>query len=191
MCGLVGVCFSNQREQLLSLPKMRDQLRHRGPDDEGIWFDFDAGIGLGHRRLAILDLSHFGHQPMISRSGRFVMVFNGEIYNHRDIRKEIEQKDKVIFCGHSDSEVFLVAIDIWGVEKTLSISVGMFAIAIWDRSERQLYLIRDRFGEKPLYYGWINSTLIFASELRAFRCFFGFTKKINRQALDLYMRYCF
>lgn len=191
MCGIAGVCFATTREQLQSVTAMSHSLRHRGPDDDGTWFDFDANIGLAHRRLSIVDLSESGHQPMLSASGRYVIVLNGEIYNHLEIKHALQKNHSVFFRGHSDTEILLAAIDAWGIDKTLEKSVGMFAFALWDKKEHALYLARDRFGEKPLYYSWIDDALVFASELRAFRFFPGFQKKISSNALDLYLRYAF
>ena len=144
---------------------MSRTLRHRGPDDEGCWVDAQAGVGLGHRRLSIIDTSAQGHQPMVAASGRYVIVLNGEIYNHHVIRLELERSGKAPkWRGHSDTEVLLAAIDHWGFTGTLERSVGMFAIALWDREERALHLARDRLGEKPLYYGWQGKSFVFCSE---------------------------
>lgn len=191
MCGIAGVCFSEKKEQLSAVPLMRDALRHRGPDDEGIWFDSQAGVGLGHRRLAIVDLSSYGHQPMISASGRYVIVFNGEIYNFKHLKTQLEKERGIVFRGHSDTEVFLAGLDEWGMDDVLAACVGMFAMAVWDRQERSLYLVRDRFGEKPLYYGWINHSLVFASELKAFHHFPEFRPTINKKILGSYLRYSY
>lgn len=191
MCGLTGG-WSRQRflELQDALPQMTDALMHRGPDDEGHWFDAEAGIALGHRRLSIVDLSPAGHQPMVSVSGRWVIAFNGEIYNHRDLRAELEAAGKApAWRGHSDTETLLAAIEAWGVEATLERSTGMFAIALWDRECRELWLARDRFGEKPLYYGWNRGALLFGSELKALRAFPGFDAPLDRQALALYLRH--
>jgi len=165
---------------------MADTLVHRGPDDSGVWTDESAGIALGHRRLAILDLSAAGHQPMVSASGRHVIVFNGEIYNHLDLRKKLES---VAWRGHSDTETLLEAVDAWGVRRALDESIGMFAFAVWDRKERTLTLARDRIGEKPLYYGRNGRAFIFASELKALRALPGFNAPINQDALALFMRH--
>src|SRR5947207_1779109 len=168
--------------------RMAAALRHRGPDDQGVWVDPDAGIALSHRRLAILDLSAEGHQPMFSADGRFVIVFNGEIYNFHDLRSELE-KSGHSFRGHSDTEVMLAAIVQWGLEAALKRFVGMFAFGLWDRQERALHLARDRMGEKPLYYGWADSVFLFGSELKALRAHPRWQGEIDRNALALLMRH--
>jgi asparagine synthase (glutamine-hydrolysing) len=169
---------------------MTGALAHRGPDADGHWFDSAAGIALGHRRLSIIDLSAAGAQPMISRSGRYVIVFNGEIYNHNDIRKQLETDGKTLsWLGHSDTETLLAAIEAWGLEKTLQNCTGMFAIALWDRTDRKLSLARDRIGEKPLYYGLQNRTFMFGSELKAIRLAPGFRGEIDRDVLALYFQF--
>ncbi|HBL86579.1 MAG TPA: asparagine synthetase B, partial [Alcanivorax sp.] len=160
MCGITGIFQGVPSGHSLKpvLEQMADAIAHRGPDDSGVWEDPSVGLGLGHRRLSIVDLSPAGHQPMRSDCGRFVLAFNGEIYNHKALRKELE------FCGgvsagwngHSDTETLLRAFTVWGIEKTLEMATGMFAIALWDREEQTLILARDRFGEKPLYYGLVG-----------------------------------
>ncbi len=165
---------------------MTAALWHRGPDDEGIWTDEAAGIALGHRRLAILDLSPAGHQPMASASGRYLIIFNGEIYNHLELRQRLPGQS---WQGHSDTETLLACIEAWGLEVTLQRSVGMFALAVWDQEARQLALARDRMGEKPLYYGWQGGTFLFASELKAMKAYPFFSAEINRDALTLLLRY--
>lgn len=191
MCGLVGflnVAFSGN--WAATIRQMNTTLSHRGPDDEGVWIDEAAGIALGHRRLAILDLSPAGHQPMISACGRYVLVFNGEIYNHLQLRQELTVLGAAPpWRGHSDTETLLAAFSHWGVAETLERLVGMFALALWDRENRLLTLARDRIGEKPLYYGWVNGALVFASELKAIRAYPAFANPINRDALALYFRY--
>jgi len=176
-------------------------IKHRGPDDAGAWADTSAGIALGFRRLSILDLSSAGHQPMHSSSGRFVMTFNGEIYNHTDLRDLLSAAQRGTpaqpWRGHSDSETLLACLEAWGLEDTLQKTVGMFAIALWDTQTRTLHLARDRFGEKPLYYGWATSAgtaapaFVFGSELKALRAYKGFSNLVSREALALYMRFTY
>lgn len=169
---------------------MTDALSRRGPDDRGTWFDEQAGIGLGHRRLAILDLSPRGHQPMLSRSGRFVLVFNGEIYNHRELRERLTGAPSgPDWLGDSDTETLLAGFESWGFEATLEACVGMFAIALWDREKRELWLARDRFGEKPLYYGFQGRSFLFGSELKALTAHPSFERTIDRDAVALFMRH--
>ena len=143
------------------------RIRHRGPDSNGFWEDAGAELALAHVRLAIQDLTEAGHQPMVSACGRYVMVFNGEIYNHLDMRKQLEQSALApSWRGHSDTETLLAGFSALGIEATLQAAVGMFAIALWDRAARKLVLARDRMGEKPLYYGYSGADLVFASELK-------------------------
>src|SRR5690349_1552022 len=171
MCGIAGVIGQASRDGRL-LSAMARAIAHRGPDDEGIWLDPEAGVGLANRRLAIIDLSPAGHQPIQSSDGRFVLTFNGEIYNHTDLRAELEHSGGVPgggWRGHSDTEVLVEAVSRWGLEPTLERCVGQFAFGLWDRRDRRLSLARDRFGEKPLYYGWAGRDFIFGSELKAFR----------------------
>lgn len=191
MCGLTGG-WSRQRfgELKDSLPRMTDAIAHRGPDDDGHWLDAEAGIALGHRRLSIVDLSPAGHQPMPSASGRWVIAFNGEIYNHLDLRGALEAAGSAPpWRGHSDTETLLAAVEAWGVQATLERCAGMFAFVLWDRNERALWLARDRFGEKPLYYGWNRGVFLFGSELKALRAFPGFDAPVDRHALALYLRH--
>src|SRR5437016_651458 len=150
MCGIAGIFLSPNspdRNALLAITEMTGVLRHRGPDGCGLWTDEDAGIAFGHRRLAIVDLSPAGHQPMCSASGRFVITFNGEVYNFRDLRLELESMG-CSFRGGSDTEVMLAAIETWGIEAALGRCAGMFALGLWDKAERKLYLARDRIGKK-------------------------------------------
>lgn len=169
---------------------MADAIRHRGPDDAGVWSNAAAGIALAHRRLSIVDLSVAGHQPMASASGRFVVAYNGEIYNHLALRAELEACGAApAWRGHSDTETLLAGFDCWGVAAALSKAVGMFAIALWDSAERTLYLARDRFGEKPLYYGWSQGAFLFGSELKALRAWPGFSNTLCDQALVEYFRF--
>lgn len=173
-----------------AIQQMTDSLRHRGPDKGANWWDVDNGVALGHRRLAVVDLTEAGSQPMVSQSGRYVMVFNGEIYNHLDLRAEATRKSPQIqWRGTCDSETLLECIALWGVAETLERCVGMFAVALWDRETRSLTLIRDRFGEKPLYYGTLGGLFVFASELRAFRKISDTSIDIDETALGLYLQY--
>ena len=218
MCGFAGFllgqpCGLDGPEALVT--HMANAISHRGPDDFGAWADAQAGIALGFRRLSIVDLSPAGHQPMTSSSRRFVMAFNGEIYNHLEIRAELDEAKGnlhrgapqmgegvgpgVRWRGHSDTETLLAAFEHWGIEATLAKSVGMFAIALWDAQAHTLHLARDRFGEKPLYYGWAGSgggggagrAFVFGSELKALRAFPGFGNAVCRQALAQYMRFMY
>src|SRR2546428_4275865 len=191
MCGLVGFLQApDEAELLLSqhARRMADTLIHRGPDDSGVWADATAGIALGFRRLAILDLSPTGHQPMCSSDGRYVAVFNGEIYNYRDLRIELEQCG-AHFRGTSDTEVILEGASLWGAEATIPRLWGMFAIALWDRKQRTLFLIRDRLGKKPMYYAQMSDVFLFGSELKALRAHPAFRAEVNRDALAAYLRY--
>ncbi len=167
---------------------MANALQHRGPDDSGAWADAGAGVAFGFRRLAILDLSPAGHQPMASASRRYVIAFNGEVYNFREMRVELEGAGRS-FSGHSDTEVILAAVEAWGLEAALRRFIGMFAIALWDRRERRLTLVRDRLGIKPLYYGWSGGALLWGSELKALRAYPGFCGEIDRGALCLHLRH--
>jgi asparagine synthase (glutamine-hydrolysing) len=192
MCGIAGLWDASHRFMpdagFASVRDMTTALRHRGPDDEGFFHDADAGIALGHRRLAVIDLSPEGHQPMVSASGRFVMVFNGEVYNHHRMRHELAGLGAT-FRGHSDTEVMLAAIEHWGLEDAVKRFIGMFAFALWDRRTRSLSLVRDRLGIKPLYYGWVGPRFAFASELKPFTRLPGFDNAINRDALCLLLRH--
>ncbi|PRE46852.1 asparagine synthase (glutamine-hydrolyzing) [Burkholderia multivorans] len=193
MCGIDGflnsVAFDEETARG-TLARMTASLAHRGPDAQGLWVDPAAGIALGHRRLAIVDLSVHGRQPMASACGRYVMVFNGEIYNHRELRAQLERVGRApAWRGHSDTEVLLAAFAAWGVDATLRRATGMFALALWNRESRVLTLARDRIGEKPLYYGRIGDALVFASELKALRAYPGFDGEIDRDALCLYLRH--
>jgi asparagine synthase (glutamine-hydrolysing) len=189
VCGICGFIDNSIRYPEQILKEMTAAIRHRGPDDGGDWCDPATGVALGHRRLSILDLSPAGRQPMHSASERYVIVFNGEIYNHKLIRRELEQLGQREWRGHSDTEVLLEAFETWGVEATTKKLIGMFAIALWDKKKRLLHLIRDRLGEKPLYYGKIGNTFIFASELKAIRRFPGWKGRIERNALSLFLRH--
>lgn len=185
MCGIAGL-IAHQASYNLddSIRKMTAQLTHRGPDDSGTWIDADMRVALGHQRLAILDLSAHGRQPMTSPMERYVIVFNGEIYNFHHMREELMQLGyQGQWRGNSDTEVLLAAFETWGIEKTLQKAVGMFAIALWDRTARTLMLARDRLGEKPLYYGILDHVFAFASELKAIRAASPISLDINRDAL--------
>ena len=189
MCGICGILAPGAEAELeRALQGMVAQLRHRGPDDAGIWTDPDAGLGLGHTRLAILDLSAAGHQPMVSTDGRWVISYNGEIYNAGELAIELRDRG-CRFRGHSDTEVLLEAIAAWGIERSLTRANGMFALAAWDRRERQLILARDRLGKKPLYYWRSGRCLVFASELKALRAYPGFRAEIDRDALAQFLRF--
>lgn len=191
MCGINGILSSNggAREHLADIARsMADTLTHRGPDDSGIWTDSKAGITLGHRRLAILDLTPSGRQPMTSPCGRFVLCHNGEIYNHNDLRRELGRAGHA-FEGTSDTETMLAAFREWGVQGAVNRFIGMFAFALWDSRERQLFLARDRVGIKPLYYGRVAGSFIFGSELKALKAFPGFDADIDRNSLALYFRH--
>lgn len=191
MCGIAG-SLGGSVCNVGTLQQMASTLSHRGPDDEGLWFDPNAGIGLVHRRLSILDLSRAGHQPMSSPDDRYVIVFNGEIYNHLKLRTELEQMGQASsWCGHSDTETLLACFLAWGIEVTLRKTVGMFAFAMWDKKDRTLTLARDRLGEKPLYYGWQGNTFLFGSELKALKVHPEFRFEINRGALSTFMRYSY
>jgi len=188
MCGVAGF-LGQVLSPVERLKAMAHAIVHRGPDDQGIWFDEGLGVGMAHARLSILDLSKAGHQPMQSASERYIMVFNGEIYNHRSIRTELEKIAPRDWRGHSDTETLLVAIELWGLEATLKKAKGMFGIALWDKQTQTLSLARDRMGEKPLYYGWVNGVLAFASELKSLKALPDFHNPINRDALALFMRF--
>lgn len=191
MCGLTGFLSENARSfGLETLERMAGAIAHRGPDDQGLWLDAEAGIALGHRRLAIVDLSKAGHQPMQSESGRYVFVFNGEIYNHATMRAEIDARGSApTWRGHSDTETLLAGFELWGVVETLRRAIGMFAFALFDRKLRTLTLGRDRLGEKPVYYGWSKGVFLFGSELKALRCHPAFSGEIDRQALATFLKY--
>ena len=191
MCGLTGFFRPGgfQADEATSTAEaMARRIAHRGPDDAGVWVDAQAGIALAHRRLSIVDLSPAGHQPMVSASGRYVLAFNGELYNHGAWRRELEAAG-ACWRGASDTETLLAGIEAWGLEAALVRTVGMFAFALWDRATASLTLARDRLGEKPLYYGWQRGTLLFGSELKALRAHPAFQAPIDRGALALLMRF--
>jgi asparagine synthase (glutamine-hydrolysing) len=190
MCGITGIGFERVRDRLKNIEAMASTLTHRGPDDHGVWVNSEKGIAFGFRRLAINDLSEAGHQPMHSKSGRYIIVFNGEIYNFKEIASDLLPLGWT-FRGHSDTEVLLAAVETWGVEKSLKKFNGMFAFALWDNQDNALYLARDRFGEKPLYWGWSENSLVFASELKALRQYKALQLDIDRHSLNLFMRYSY
>jgi len=167
---------------------MTESLRHRGPDDGGVWLDEAAGLAFGHRRLSILDLSPAGHQPMLSADGRFCIAYNGEVFNHAELRAELEAEG-CRFQGHSDTEIILEAMAIWGVEATVKRLIGMFAIALWDRRDRRLVLARDRLGIKPLYWGRFGGLWLFGSELKALRAHPDWTPRLHRPAIAGFLRH--
>lgn len=197
MCGLTGLFHRGHidpesAEALLT--RMAGAIAHRGPDATGTWLEVTSGglIGLGHRRLSVLDLSEAGTQPMQSACGRFVLAYNGEVYNHLDLRRDLDTAGAAPeWRGHSDTETLLAGIAYWGLDETLRRAAGMFAIALWDRRERRLSLARDRIGEKPLYWGWAKQTLVFGSELKALRQHSDFPHDVCRQALAQYMRFAY
>jgi asparagine synthase (glutamine-hydrolysing) len=195
MCGIVGYLGPTLSDARGALERAAAVIRHRGPDDFGTWDDAEAGIALGHRRLSIIDLSPAGHQPMRSDCGRWVLAFNGEIYNHLSLRTRLDRETlsgvagpPVAWRGHSDTETVLGCVSRWGFERTLEAVDGMFAIALWDRKERRLHLARDRMGEKPLYLGWVGAGLGFASELKALKALPGFDAQIDRDSLACFVQ---
>ena len=195
MCGITGILTAARSASAEPIDAMTAALCNRGPDAGATFIDEAAGVALGHRRLAIIELSELGAQPMPSANGRFVIVFNGEIYNHRELRRELEATSAVVWRGTSDTETLIECFSAWGAPATLRKAVGMFALALWDRAERRLLLARDRFGEKPLYYGYLgqgpSSALVFASELKALRAHRRFDNAIDRNVVALFMRYSY
>ena len=196
MCGLAGFfdtrggCGANSAEA--TLRAMGDALHERGPDDSGLWYDQIGQIGLTHRRLSIIDLSSAGHQPMTSPNGRYMIAYNGEIYNHLEIRRTLAEGGwNSAWNGSSDTETLLHGFEAWGIEATLQRTAGMFAMAVWDLVDSTLYLARDRLGEKPLYFGWQGAVMLFGSQLKALRKHPAFDAEINRDALNLYLRYSY
>ncbi len=192
MCGIAGVitkCFSSRQELETNCLKITNTLEHRGPDDCGVWVYEAKGVALGQRRLSILDLSPLGHQPMVSKDGNFVIVYNGEVYNFKEIRAQLEGHG-FKFKGGSDTEVILAAVQFWGVEKAVKKFIGMFAFALYDIRAHKIFLVRDRLGIKPLYYGKLSDgSFIFASELKAFKAWSGFNESLDLKALALYFRH--
>lgn len=194
MCGFAGYLTNSISEDIEMnniLDGMSAELIHRGPDDQGSWVNINDGIAMGFCRLAILDLSSAGHQPMTSKSGRFVITYNGEIYNHNHLREKINNESikKDDWLGTSDTETLLAAFELWGISKTLKNCIGMFSIALWDIEEKTLTLARDRFGEKPLYYGMVNHSLVYGSELKPFKKFPHFKNKISRRSLREFLKF--
>jgi asparagine synthase (glutamine-hydrolysing) len=187
MCGIIGA-FGPSALLRAWLDSACEDLRHRGPDDSGAWADPAAQVAFRHRRLAVLDLSEAGRQPMTSECGRYHLILNGEIYNHLELRQRLSQRS---WRGHSDTETLLACIAELGIDRSLRAAVGMFAMAVFDSAERRLLLARDRLGEKPLYYGYAGDTLVFASELKALRRAPHFDPTIDRGALDLYLRHSY
>lgn len=199
MCGFSGFLLNSKLNSKLNiqsnleifiLKKMNNAISHRGPDSNDVWLNVESGIGLAHVRLSILELTDAGAQPMHSANGRFVISFNGEIYNHLDLRTQLEKDvGKILWRGNSDTETLLECIAVWGLKETLQATVGMFAFALWDTQENELVLARDRLGEKPLYWGWCDDVLLFGSELKALKAHPSFNAGIDRNALALLMRY--
>ncbi|NEO32414.1 MAG: asparagine synthase (glutamine-hydrolyzing) [Symploca sp. SIO3C6] len=192
MCGIAGLWDKSKKlstDQIWqTIQRMSDTLQLRGPDNRGSWVEAEVGIALGHRRLAIVDLSPEGDQPMVSADDHYVIVFNGEIYNFLELRSQLEQLGHW-FRGDSDTEVMLASFSQWGLDAAVRRFTGMFAFALWDRKERVLHLGRDRLGEKPLYYGWMGQTFLFASELKALKAHPHWQGKIDRNSLALFMRH--
>jgi len=192
VCGIAGFFTANNNRSTVEMVsianEMANSIQHRGPDHGDVWVSEEVGLTLAHRRLSIIDLSVRGNQPMYSENRQFIIVYNGEIYNHLELRWELASYGKA-FRGHSDTEVILAGFEKWGVEETIRRCVGMFAMALWDINAKDLYLIRDRMGEKPLYYGWQKGTFLFASELKAIRKHPDFEGNINVDSLALYFRH--
>jgi asparagine synthase (glutamine-hydrolysing) len=192
MCGIAGLFDPERTSGAEALGRqveaMTAALTHRGPDGHGYWSDPEVGMFLGHRRLSVVGLGPEGSQPMVSADGRWVLNYNGELYNHRQLRQRL-LAEGVAFRGGSDTEVLVDAVQQWGLDAALEACEGMFALALWDRDRRQLHLVRDRFGEKPLYYGWVGDRLAFASELKGLRLLPDFRADIDRDAVALYLRH--
>jgi asparagine synthase (glutamine-hydrolysing) len=196
MCGITGmICTGSHTADLGDIDGMTSALRHRGPDAGSSFVDEATGVALGHRRLAVVELSERGAQPMPSANGRYVLVFNGEIYNHHALRREFEAGGAVNWRGSSDTETLIECFSKWGVAATLKKTVGMFAFALWDRAQRKMTLARDRFGEKPLFYGYLgegaSSAFVFGSELKALRACRRFDNSIDRNVVALFLRYSY
>lgn len=193
MCGIAGIAeWRPIASPLAIVERMATKILHRGPDDGGAWADARYGVAFGHRRLAIVDLSESGHQPMTSACGRYIIAYNGEIYNFPTLREKLEREGKApAWRGHSDTEILLACFEAWGIVETLTRATGMFAIAAWDRDTNELTLARDRIGEKPLYYGWVNGRLLFASELKALEAGADAPLSIDHEALDEMLRFAY
>ena len=195
MCGIAGFYKNNKgittslAENILK--KMTNSLSHRGPDHLNYWYSEEDDIFFSHSRLSILDLSSNGNQPMFSKSNRYVITFNGEIYNHLEIRNKINKKKKIIWKSSCDTETLIESIELYGVENTLNMIEGMFAFAIWDKKKKQLYLARDKFGQKPLYYGFLGDSIVFGSELKAITCYQNFSNHISKSALGFFLNYSY
>ncbi len=191
MCGIAGILdpdASTSADRLGALAStMASSLEHRGPDADGVWVDADAGVAFGHRRLAVIGLGPGGAQPMASPGGRWVIAYNGEVYNHPELRRRLERAG-TRFRGGSDTEVLVASVERWGIDRALDACEGMFAAALWDRKNRELHLVRDRFGEKPLYYGWVGSLFAFGSELKTLCTVPGFAAELDRGAVVRYLR---
>ena len=191
MCGIVGY-WDNRSQDATVIEQMVARIQHRGPDDTGVWINKEKTLAFGHNRLSILDLSEAGHQPMVSPCGRYVLTYNGEIYNHLDLRIELEHEGGHFeWRGHSDTETLLAALRHWGVKKALQRLNGMFAFALWDKTDRCIYLARDRMGEKPLYYGLSGDCFMFGSELKSLVAHPDWNGKIDRNAMTLYLRHSY
>jgi len=192
VCGFAGFYNKDARffDSIKELKSMGEAIFTRGPDSSGEWIDESGTIGFSHRRLSIVDLSSAGHQPMVSYSRRFTIAFNGEIYNHLELRTKLEEEfSDIIWLGNSDTETILMCFDYWGIQSTIEMSVGMFAFSVWDNQENKLTLCRDRLGEKPLYYGWQDGTFLFGSELKAIKAHHAFRSEINRDSIALLLRH--
>lgn len=188
MCGIAGLLDPSQGA-LWALGRMLESMAHRGPDDSGTWRDAASGMCLGHRRLSIIDLSPTGHQPMVSASGRYVLTYNGEIYNHAELRRELASADSTLtWRGTSDTETLLAAMEAWGIEGALDHCNGMFAFALWDKRQHRLVLVRDRMGEKHLYFGWVTGRFAFASELKALANLPGWAPRIHEPAVAQFLQ---
>jgi asparagine synthase (glutamine-hydrolysing) len=192
MCGICGFfsLYAHAEDFYLErIKKISDTLIHRGPDDSGYWIDIQNNIAFGHRRLAVIDLKSTGHQPMFSSQGQFVIIYNGEIYNYLELKKELDKEIVTDWQGHSDTEVLLRGFEHWGIKNTLEKTCGMFAFALFDRKNKKLFLARDRMGEKPLYYGWVDDLFYFGSELKIIDNISRKKLNLDLQALGSYFRY--